>query len=157
MTIRTARPKVERFKDIDRTGLIGDAGGVLWDEMKKIFCELILFKEMSGDGSVAGGYPPIWEMGNTCNYLIIWVQIYEKEKIQTNNSAKNEKIQRNNSPKFGKIQRNILKVRIITRFKLFCLEQAFEEEVGVDGDLVTAMLSDGARHAASGNDMGFAV
>ena len=75
------------FKDIDRTGLI----------------------EMSGDGSVAGGYPPIWEMGNTCNYLIIWVQIYEKEIIQTNNSAKNEKIQRNNSPKFEKIQRNIIK------------------------------------------------
>lgn len=84
-------------------------------------------------------------------------QIYEKEIIQTNNSAKNEKIQRNNSPKIGKIQRNILKVRIITRFKLFGLEQAFEEEVGVDGDLVVAMLSDGARHAASGNDVGFAV
>ncbi|SHM35103.1 hypothetical protein SAMN04488494_1761 [Xylanibacter ruminicola] len=95
-------------------------------------------------------------------------QIYEKEIIQTNNSAKNEKIQRNNSPKIGKIQRNnspkigkiqrnILKVRIITRFKLFSLEEAFEEEVGVDGDLVVAMLSDGARHATSGNDVGFAV
>ena len=23
------------FKDIDRTGLIGDVGGVLWDEIKK--------------------------------------------------------------------------------------------------------------------------
>ena len=64
---------------------------------------------MSGDGSVAGDYPPIWEMGNTCNYLIIWVQIYEKEIIQTNNSAKNEKIQRNNSAKIEKIQRNIFK------------------------------------------------
>ncbi len=73
-------------------------------------------------------------------------QIYKKEIIQTNNSAKNEKI-----------QRNILKVRIITRFKLFGLEEAFEEEVGVDGDLVTTMLSDGARHATSGNDVGFAV
>ena len=52
--------------------------------------------------------------------------------------------------KSEKIQRNILKVRIITRFKLFGLEQAFEEEVGVDDDLVVAMLSDGARHAASG-------
>ena len=112
---------------------------------------------MSGDGSVAGDYPPIWEMGNTCNYLIIWVQIYEKEIIQTNNSAKNEKIQRNNSAKIEKIQRNILKVRIITRFKLFGLEEAFEEEVGVDGYLVVAMLSDGARHAAGGNDVGFAV
>ena len=84
-------------------------------------------------------------------------QIYKKEIIQTNNSAKNEKIQRNNSPKFEKIQRNILKVRIITRFKSLGLEEAFEEEVGVDGDLVVAMLSDGARHAASGNDVGFAV
>ena len=84
-------------------------------------------------------------------------QIYKKEIIQTNNSAKNEKIQRNNSSKFEKIQGNILKFRIRTRFKLFGLEQAFEEEVGVDGDLVTTMLSDGARHAASGNDVGFAV
>jgi hypothetical protein len=33
-------------------------------------------------------------------------QIYKKEIIQTNNSAKNEIIQRNNSPKFEKIQRN---------------------------------------------------
>ena len=38
------------------------------------------------------------------NYLIIWVQIYEKEIIQTNKLSKNEKIQRNNSAKFEKIQ-----------------------------------------------------
>jgi len=44
-------------------------------------------------------------------------QIYEKEIIQTNNSAKNEKIQRNNSSEIKKIQRNILNFRIITRFK----------------------------------------
>ena len=55
------------------------------------------------------------------------------------------------------VRHYILKFRIITRFKLFGLEQAFEEEVGVDGDLVVAMLSDGARHAAGGNDVGFAV
>ena len=41
--------------------------------------------------------------------------------------------------------------------KLFGLEQTFEEEVWVDGDLVTTMLSDGARHAASGYDVGLAV
>ena len=29
--------------NIDRAGLEGDVGGVLWDEMKKIFCELTLF------------------------------------------------------------------------------------------------------------------
>ena len=52
---------------------------------------------------------------------------------------------------------SILKVRIITRFKLFGLEQTFEEEVGVDGDLVVAMLGDGARHAAGGYDVGLAV
>ena len=40
-------------------------------------------------------------------------QIYEKEIIQTNNSAKNEKIQRNNSAKFEKIQRNILNLYIV--------------------------------------------
>jgi hypothetical protein len=43
------------------------------------------------------------------NYLIISVEIVEKEIIQTNNSPKNEKIQRNNSAKFEKIQRYNLK------------------------------------------------
>ena len=37
-----------------------------------------------------------WIPNILCNYLIIRVQIYEKEIIQTNNLPKNEKIQRNN-------------------------------------------------------------
>ena len=48
---------------------------------------------------------------------------------------------------------SILKVRILTRFKLFGLEQAFEEEVGVDGDLVATMLSDGLSCRARDNNI----
>ena len=53
--------------------------------------------------------PSYWSPYMIYNYLIIWVQIYEKEIIQTNNLSKNEKIQRNNSAKFEKIQRYNLK------------------------------------------------
>ena len=48
------------------------------------------------------------------NYLIIWLIIYEKEIIQTNNLPKNEKIQRNNLAKIEKIQRfNLTQIRKI--------------------------------------------
>ena len=50
-----------------------------------------------------------WILDIICNYLIISLEIVEKEIIQTNNLPKNEKIQRNNSAKFEKIQRYNLK------------------------------------------------
>ena len=50
-----------------------------------------------------------WILDIICNYLIISLEIVEKEIIQTNNLSKNEKIQRNNSAKSEKIQRNNLK------------------------------------------------
>lgn len=42
---------------------------------------------------------------------------------------------------------------MLTRFKLFGLEQAFEEEVGVDCDLVATMLSDGLSCRARDNNI----